>query len=429
MAAALIYPVRSPSWLLSYAGVNITADISSMMTEFTYSDKDEEFSDELQVTLADRARQWQGPWLPTRGDTVTAQIGYQGEQMLDCGSLQVDELELTGPPDTFHLKCIAAGVTQSIRTKRSASYEGLTLLDVANQVAQRQGLTVVRAPQNVDLKFNHITQKHETDLHFLHRLATAHNYDFSIRGNQLIFYSRTALEQMPSVTTLLRTQTKSFEFKTKTDQIYKTATTTYQSPDLKALIGAQYQDTNAPTGDDNHVITRTENPQQAQLKADSALHQKNKDETTGRIETEGMVLLVAGVNITIVGFGNFDGTYLITSSRHRLERSSGYTTEIEARMLTDVQSIQINATVAEAQALSEQSEMFAAATLTGAMDGSNATFTMAPAPLRGVMVFLNGLLLTPGAQPNGQYTWAGSQLTFNLQAIPQPDMAVSVFTW
>jgi uncharacterized protein len=253
--------------------------------------------------------------------------------MLNCGTFQVDELELKGPPDTFHLKCVAAGITQTIRTPRSAGYEGNTLLDVANTVARRQGMTVVGAPENINVTWNRITQKKETDLHFLHRLALAHNYDFSIRGNQLIFYSRTALEQIPSVATVLRTQVKNFEFKNKTGQIYKSGTTTYQNPDQKALLGAQYQDPNAPTNDDRHVITRCETVTQAQLKAQGALHDKNKDEVTARLETEGAVLLVAGVNIDIQGFGQFNGTWHIKSSRHRLERSSGYTTEIEARML------------------------------------------------------------------------------------------------
>ena len=56
-------------------------------------------------------------------------------------------------------------------------------------------------------------------------------------------------------------------------------------------------------------------------------------QVTGRIETEGTVLLVAGVNIDLMGFAIFDGKYHIESSRHRLERSSGYTTEIEVRKL------------------------------------------------------------------------------------------------
>lgn len=290
-------------------------------------------ADEIDVTLEDRDRRWQGDWFPVRGDTVNLQIGYVGEQFLDCGDYQVDELELKGPPDTFHLKCIATGITPSIRTPRSAAYESQTLLQVAQTVAQRHNLTVVGLAASNDVSFARVTQRHETDLHFLQRLAEAHNYSFSIRGNQLIFYDRTSLEQRPTVLTLLRSQTKNFEFKTRTQQIYKSASVAYQNPATKQLINATTTDSSAPTGDDLHVVTRCETPQQAQIKADGALHEANRLEVTGRLETEGTVLLVAGVNITIQGFKTFDGNYHIEGAKHHLERGGGYSTEIEVRQI------------------------------------------------------------------------------------------------
>jgi uncharacterized protein len=358
MAALLSYPVRHPQWELTYAGQNITGRVTQMAIEVSYSDKTEHHSDELEVTLEDRDRRWQGPWFPVRGDVVSAQIGYDSEALMDCGQFQVDELELKGPPDTFHLKCVAAGITPSIRTPRSAAYENQTLLQVANTVAARQGLRVIGlAGSGQTISFARVTQRHETDLNFLHRLAIAHNYDFSIRGTQLVFYSRTALENQSPVMTITRGAptvngaaapspfplpqlsgrgasilAKGFEFKTRTQQIYKSASVAYQNPATKQLIAASASGT-SPTGDDLHIVTRCENPQQAQLKASSAIHDKNKDQVTGRLEVEGNTLLVAGVNITVQGFGAWDGTWHIDSSRHRLARDSGYETEVEIRQL------------------------------------------------------------------------------------------------
>jgi uncharacterized protein len=357
VGAILSQPVKHPIWTLTYAGVNITADVSAMATEIQYSDKAEHHSDELEVTLEDRDRRWQGPWFPMRGDLVGGFVGYEGvENLLDCGIFQVDELELTGPPDTFHLKCIAAGITPSIRTPRSAAYENQTLLQIANTVAARQGMTVTGFAQSLNVSFERVTQKHETDLHFLHRLSIAHNYDFSIRGTQLVFYARTSLEQSTPVLTITRGASsattglppfisaltfgssnsvfaKNFEFRTKTQEIYNSATVAYQNPFLKQLIAEVNDQKGIPTGDDLYVVARCENPQQAQLKAVSVLHDKNKDQVTARIQTEGNTLLVAGVNVAIQGFGNFDGTYQIDSSRHRLERQAGYETEIEVRQV------------------------------------------------------------------------------------------------
>jgi hypothetical protein len=350
VAGALSYPVRVPRWVLTYSGRNITADISGMVTEISYTDKVAHSSDEVEVTLEDRDRRWQGPWFPVRGDVVTLLIGYDGEGLLPCGDFQVDELELKGPPDTFHLKCIAPGITPSIRTARSAAYESQTLLQMAGTVAKRHGMTVSGVPQNINVSFARVTQRHETDLHFLRRMAQAHNYDFSIRGQQLVFYSRTALEQRTSVMTITRggAQTppplpspmsrngggiKSFEFKTRTQQIYKSATVSYQNPATKKLITQTVNDSSAPTGDTLNIVERAENHQQATLKAQSRLHDANRLQVTGRIEMEGTTLLVAGNNVALAGFGIFAGQYYIEESKHRLERGSGYVTEIEIRRL------------------------------------------------------------------------------------------------
>jgi uncharacterized protein len=343
-AGAIAYPVKQPYWVLTYAGQNITTDVSAMAIEISYSDRNahshrrrhhnESEADELEVTFEDRDRRWQGPWFPQRGDLVGSMVGYHSVgNLLNCGIFQVDELELKGPPDTFHLKCIAAGITSSLRTPRSAAYESQTLLQVAQTVAARHQLTVTGLPQDINVSWSRITQNEENDLQFVRRLALQHGYDFAVRGTQLVFYSRTALEQAQPVTTIMRTQVTSFEFQQRTQATYQSSSVAYQDPVTKQLIAVSSQDPTVPTGDDLHIVTRCETPQQAQLKAQSALHDANMRQVTGRLEMEGTTLLVAGVNLNIQGFGNFDGTYHIESSKHRLERSSGYTTEIEIRQL------------------------------------------------------------------------------------------------
>src|SRR5579884_2502083 len=343
MAAALstlAYPVRHPRWELVYAGRNITGRITAMAIEITYSDHHAHHhrrrkqaamtaaeTDELEVVLEDRDRRWQGPWLPQRGDAVSLMIGYEGdERMLNCGNFQVDELELHGPPDTFHLKCIAAGITPALRTPRSAAYENQTLLGVAQTIAARHQLTVTGAPQDVNVTWQRLTQRRETDLQFLRRLALTRG---SAQGGE--YQPRYAMP-MPLVAGQ-GVFAKSFEFQTKTQALYRSANVAYLNPALKQLIAASAQDSSSPTGDDLHLVARCETPQQAQLKAQGALHDANMLETTARIETEGNVLLVAGVNVALVGFGSYDGTYHVESSRHRLDRLSGYTTEVELRKL------------------------------------------------------------------------------------------------
>jgi len=333
VAGAITYPVLSPTWFLSYSGVNVTGSVADMVTMLEYTDKEQDHSDELEFTFSDRLKKWQGPWVPTRGDMVVAQIGYQGN-MLDCGTFQVDELELKGPPDTFHLKCIAAGVTEGLRTKRSVGYEGAqTLLDVANVIAQRDGLILVGAPENINFTTQRVTQHHEDDLHFLHRLSWKYNYDFSVRGNKIIFYSRTQLEAQLPVATIDRTNCKSFTFTLKSAGLYQKANASYLNPDQKTLISGSDTDMDSPVVETRKIVSRLESHQQAQLAATAALHGANMAEVTAKIEVVGDPVIQSGVNVDITGFGIFSAQWLVMSSRHRLERASGYTTEFEARQL------------------------------------------------------------------------------------------------
>ena len=51
MTAAIAYPVRSPNWMLSYSGINITADISRMVLSIKYVDELGGRSGELEIEL------------------------------------------------------------------------------------------------------------------------------------------------------------------------------------------------------------------------------------------------------------------------------------------------------------------------------------------------------------------------------------------
>lgn len=331
MAGAIAYPVRHPQWVLTYAGKNITADVSNMVTEITYTDHESHVSDEIEVKLEDRDKRWQGPWYPTQGDLLTLQIGYANEPLLPCGDFQIDALELDGPPDAFHIKAIGAGITPSQRTPVSAGYENQTLISIANTIAGKHGFTVTGAPAALNVQFARVTQNNETEA-FLHRLANRYGYDFSVRGKTLVFYAKAALEQAPAVITLQRSDLTKFHFKARTQRIYKAATVSYLSPQTKALISQTVQASPAvATGDTLNMPERAENEQMALAQAQAQLHQENMLQATGTITAPGNTALMAGLKIVAQGFGVHDGKYLVMTAHHKLARSSGYETEVDVR--------------------------------------------------------------------------------------------------
>jgi len=330
MVAALLQPVRSPQWVLIYQGINITADISAMVLSVSYTDQLSQLSGEVEVVLEDHAQRWQSSWYPSLGDALNLTIGYRGEALLTCGDFQVDQLELNGPPDTFTIRCLAAYITPAMRTRNSIGYEGQTLLGIAQIIAGKYGLSVVSAPDVIDITFARITQKYETDLAFLKRLALEYDYDFTIRGTLLAFYSRSALEALPPFQTLTRTDLETFEFRNRTHATYLSAEISYHDPITKSLT-TQSATAVAPiaAGDILKIVSRCENGQQAALRAQAALHGHDMLFMDATLTMPGAVAMAAGTTISISGFGEFDGTYIILLARHRLDRSHGYITQAE----------------------------------------------------------------------------------------------------
>lgn len=334
MNPTVTYPVRSPSWVLLYQGANITTDISPMVRSISYVDELGGRAGEAEVELEDVDKRWQGSWFPQQGDTVTLLIGYEGEPLLSCGDFQIDDLEVQGPPDVFHLRCLPAWITPSLRTRNSLGYERQTLAGIAATVAARHGMSVIDASGPVEITYARITQKQETDLEFLRRLALDYDYDFTVRGTQLVFYPRLQLEALPPALTLARKDVTHFDFISKTHRTYRQAQASYFDPRTKQLYTCSAEaDPGVATGDTLKVVARCDNGQQASERAKAALHEANRLLVTGHLTALGATRLVAGNNVTVSGWGALDGIYLIERAHHRLSPATGYITELDVRRL------------------------------------------------------------------------------------------------
>ena len=252
--------------------------------------------------------------------------------MLPCGDFQIDDLSLIGPPDLLQIGCLAAYITPAMRTAYSSGFESQTLIQIVETIASKYGLSVIAADSLRGPVYSRVTQRQETDLAFLKRLARQHNYEFTIRGKQLVFYSREMLEGSAPVATISRSELLRFDFRLKTHRVYRASEASYFSPATKQLLTQGATEAVAtPTGDTLKLLTRCEDGQQATLKATSALHAANMVRGYAICTAVGAIDYTAGSTVTITDFGFNDGTYLIESARHRLQRVTGYMTELTMR--------------------------------------------------------------------------------------------------
>lgn len=315
-----------PIFELFYEKKNITKDVSSYVTNIEYTDNEHGESDELSITFEDSEKLWQGSWIPSKGDCLRAYIGYEAEKLLNCGIFEIDELEYDTPPDTITVKALATGIKKPLRQKNSVGYENKTLKQIAKEIADKHGYTLVG---NVaDVRVDRITQNKERDLSFLTKLAEQYGYIFKIAENNLVFYDVKKLKGAKSTQIFYKSDLTHINFREKTSQKYKSVQVSYFDPKKKKTVKATAKNDSVVKGDTLKINVRCSNRKDAIVKAKAALGTADT-KIEGSLNFVGNPYLIAGTNIEIKGVGHFSGKYHITKARHVLDKMSGYKTLCE----------------------------------------------------------------------------------------------------
>ncbi len=240
----------------------------------------------------------------------------------------------------------AAGAKRNVVLLKESTYAS----SLAIEFIKTSGVNVqkyVKAGVLDGIIINRNTQNHETDLGFLMRICNEYGIVFSIRNTTMFFTTVFNLEALPSSFTLNRNQLKSYSFKDKIKKVYKKAKVTYHNPVDKEVVESEYENPDQvdadgdeftpDTSDDVLVVhSKSETKQQAEIKAQSALHSANSKSKEGSFTVDGnkeTVLILAGNNFDLVGNGVLSGKYHVITSTHEITRGGAY--EISA----DVKSV------------------------------------------------------------------------------------------
>jgi len=325
---------------VQYNGKDISGALAPYVIELVYTDKTGGAADSFEITLEDSDQRWMNQWYPNFGDTITAQLGYAGSQLLSCGTFEVDEVDIEGPPDTARIKALGAGVKRAVRTRRGAAYENTTLEAIARTVARRNKLTLKGKIERIQIV--RVSQSFETDLAFLQRVAAEYGYEFSVRAGAMTFFKRADLKASEPVLTIDRKDITSYHLHDKVHQIYVAATYSAHNPRKKRTHKKRVLDPSLHLSkydhyseDELNVSGHAEDDTQANTKSQAALERANDDQTQMTLHLPGVTKLAAGVTIMVTGFGKLNGKYSITQSTHRIGRDSGYTSEVELKRVRE----------------------------------------------------------------------------------------------
>lgn len=324
-------------YIITYNNKDITTDITQYVTGITYTDKTTGHSDELEIEVEDSDSRWQNAWYPQKKAQLQLIIRLNGQQM-NCGTFEIDELESKGSNDgeTFTIKALGAGISKPMRTKKSYVHEDKTLREIANTVASNLGLTLFGTINNIAIHRCH--QYHETDLNFLNRIGGEYGYIFSVRGSQLVFTYYQDLEVRAASLTFTKNQLISWNLKDTTNKVFKNARLRHHDPLNKVTIEYDENDDDSDGEDDSEdsdeIHTRVENKQQAEAKTKYKLFKGKTAGVGGDITVPGNLLLLAGNNVKFTDLGNFNGTYHVLESKHKISRDGSYDTSANIKRVT-----------------------------------------------------------------------------------------------
>lgn len=143
--------VKNTTFKLSYQDQDITEDISKYVSEVSYTDNTKEKADEIEITLDDTDKLFQEKWYPSKAAKIQAEIIDNG-QTLYCGTFFIGEITVKGPPDISTWHATAIDPNSKIRTKTSKAFNEVTLLQIAQDIAKKHGLTLDDGTKTITLQ-------------------------------------------------------------------------------------------------------------------------------------------------------------------------------------------------------------------------------------------------------------------------------------
>jgi phage protein D len=238
------------------------------------------------------------------------------------------------------------------RGRRTASYTQSTASDVATKVAQRAGLKI-GGITSTSTVFDHLSQAGVTDWEFLGGLAREIGFEVAVKDGAFFFRPPPTAADAPTGggagpskdPLVLRPGTDLIRFRsvvTAAEQVKEVEVRGWDLAQKRALVAREAAATTSavlPTltpadiagtfGSPTYVATDIAYRSQAEV--DTAAKALSEHVAGGFAEFEGLARgnpkLTAGSAVCIENVGEpFDGKYLVTTSRHRYDPLTGYTT-------------------------------------------------------------------------------------------------------
>ncbi|MCW9548009.1 phage late control D family protein [Klebsiella oxytoca] len=379
--------VRRSRLVVTYDGVDITADVSPYIIGFAFTERARHGeSDELSIAFQNVDQLWNNGWWPERGASVSAKLEVENwyqpgdAYRIDCGTFEIDDLTDSGPPSVFVIGALSVGITSSIRGEEvTRAWENIKLSEIVGQLAKKHGFKVY-FDSEYDPIFDRFDQKKQSDLAFILKIAEYAGLQVRLSHGKLIVYQDSLYDQQEIALTI----TKNYDgylghhFRASSSDIFTACHVMYLDSKTRKLLTYQYSpegrsgtlektsvsSTGATTAqmidqktrmlipaktvagkkeeDDSislpnvgkvlKIHRRCSSLAEAEKLAKSSLRNKNRRELSGTLDLMGNPALRAGMVIAVNGFGRWDtARYAIEEVTHNWSKGQGLITQAGIR--------------------------------------------------------------------------------------------------
>lgn len=270
--------------------------------------------------------------LPKRGATLEISLGYKEDDKLSfIGKYQVDEIEISGPPQVMVIRGKPANLATSLKKQKRWSWENTTLAAIVGDIARRNKLQPLC---RVETPIPRADQINESDMHFITRLAKQHGVTATVKDGKLIVARRGegktgSGKPLPEIT-LTRDDLASYTLTFPDRALFKEVQANWLDGRTGTLQNVVLSTPNTPTGvaapryTERHTYP---NEQAATAAAKAKADFLNRQTMTGRAELmKGRADVGAEKWVTLTGIkSDADGTYLIESVEQNYTKSAWVT--------------------------------------------------------------------------------------------------------
>lgn len=335
---------------VAFDGVDITRSIKPYLLSMTYTDNEEDETDDLELRLQDRDQLWLEQWL-TRAveaaaaaklkmEAVIVRKNWNGggrDDVLPCGAFELDSVEAGGPPSTVTLRGTSLAFSESIRqTEKTKAWEAYHLSGIAGEMAAAAGMKLLYLAAE-DPYYPRVEQVRTCDISFLSTLCHRAGMSLKAVGGLLVIFDQADYEEKPAVYTIHRGGGSYTSYSLSTGSAetrYAACRVSYVDPSSGSCIEAVAEDPEQ-TGDTAtkqrlEVTAKVSSIGEAKALAEKTLRLRNKYGRSAVFTLPGDPGLASGVTVALEGWGAWSGRYIVKQAQHTVG-GSGYTTRVTLR--------------------------------------------------------------------------------------------------